>query len=179
MFGHNKLWTIIVMIVVFVFLYDIVIRRNWRRFTRYNAAKETAKRKNKKLLVIGATDTGGISGQISSQLHLYGCGDVCIDMEGCRACEKSIKGRIEDILPTLDTDSFVIYVSVVLEYVDDLEFVIKELERVSGGDLYVVYIDNIIDGPFDSYFDYKSKKTYKGNWRIVSGPPYWKYQRII
>lgn len=170
---------IIVGIVLVTLLYDIVIRRNWRRFTRYKTAKESAKRKNKKLLVIGATDTGGISGQISSQLSLYGCGDVCIDMEGCSACEKSMEGKIEDILPTLKTDSFVIYISVVLEYVDDLEFVIKELERVSGGDLYVVFIDNLIDIPhLGSYFDFKNKKSFRRKWKITSVSPQWRFKQI-
>jgi hypothetical protein len=95
-------------------------------------------------MVIGSPVSGGVSGQISSQLHLYGCGDVCVDMNGCETCTNGITTRIEDFLPTLENNSYVIFISVVLEYVDDLPAVIKDLERVSGGDLFVVYINKQI-----------------------------------
>jgi hypothetical protein len=161
----------------FVLWFDLLIRRNWRRYKEYKKATMTSRQKNKPLMVIGSTDSGGISGQISSYLHLYGCGDVCIDMNGCKKCTTGITSRIEDILPTLKDNSYVIYVSVVLEYVDDLPTVIKELERVSGGDLFVVYMDNILDIKelTRTYFDLSSGTTLHRKWNIKSGYPNWEW----
>jgi len=72
----------------------------------------------------------------------YGCGDVCLDMAGCPTCPTSITKKLEDWLPTAPSNSYVIYISLVLEYVDDdkIDFVLRELQRVSGGDLIIVHI---------------------------------------
>lgn len=175
--------TLIICIVLCVLFFDMIIRRNWRRFREYRKAVDVSKQKNKPLMVIGATDSGGISGQISALFHLYDCGDICVDMNGCNSCKNSVKSRLEDVLPKLKTNSCVIYVSVVLEYTDDLPSIIKELERVSGGDLFIVFIDNVLDLEIlgvhtGSYFDLSSATTLQRNWKISRGPPDWEFTEI-
>lgn len=158
---------------VVIFLFDLVLRRNYRRYVYYQAAQQLSQDVSKPLLVVGANDLGGVSGSISSALELYGCGDRCIDIQGCRECPGSAdKQRIEDVLPLLPTNSHVIYLSCVLEYVDSVANVTQELFRVSGGDLFIVHLDNLIDLPhFGSYIDPKTHEPFTRKWRIISAPP--------
>ena len=61
-------------------------------------------------------------------------------MVGCLECGDYLQGRLEDVLPQLESNSAVVYVSMTLEYVQDLDKVLAELSRVSGGDLFVVTV---------------------------------------
>lgn len=157
-------------VLFLVFLFDIVVQRNWRRHALYRSAQRRAQQTGKPLLVIGANDLGGLSGSIAAALSLYGCGDVCLDLEGCPRCpHSSVTSSVESALPALPADSHVVFVSVVLEYVDDLPSVLAELRRVSGGDLFVVHIDNLLDPIWPSlgdYTDIKTSKTLKRKWRL-------------
>jgi len=69
----------------------------------------------------------------------YGCGDVTVDIGGSR-CPNTIKDDLTSTLQKLPDRFCVIFVSVVLEYVENLKTCVAELERVSGGNLFVVYI---------------------------------------
>lgn len=91
------------------------------------------------------------------------CGNICIDMDGCPKCQVSVKGRIEDILPTFKADSHVIFVSCVLEYVDDIDKVWKELIRI-GGTIDNIYV--IPSGFCSRANNYKTKRIIKG---IING----------
>jgi hypothetical protein len=114
--------------------------RSIRRRVVYNKAVITAQNKHKKLLVIGDPDNGGHNMIFGRD---YDCGDVCLDLVGCKNCENSMKAKIEDALPTFEDNSYVIFLSCVLEYIDkkSISFVLKELKRVSGGDLFIVTVD--------------------------------------
>ena len=76
-------------------------------------------------------------------MSVYGCGDVCIDLHGCDYCKKSIKGDVLDILKKLPSDSYVIFESCVLEYLDEKkkELVLKEIKRVSPNNFFEVRIN--------------------------------------
>jgi hypothetical protein len=102
-------------------------------------AKTRSKETGKKLLVIGDPDNGFSNKYFGSD---YGCGDLCVDLIGCN-CPNQIKSKIETILPKLQTDSYVIYISCVLEYVDNnvIDGIITELKRVGGKDVFIVTVD--------------------------------------
>lgn len=106
-------------------------RRRGQRESKYNDAMNAARALGRPLVVVGAPDGGITSG--------YGCGDVTVDI--CdSSCPTSMKADITRPLP-FAPNSVVIFVSCVLEYVDDYDAAMKELMRVSGGYLYIVRVE--------------------------------------
>ncbi len=116
---------------------SLVVRRARRR-SLYAAALERAHATGKPLLVFGDPDEGIVDPLLGRS---YGCGDVCTDLTGCPRCPSGLPGRAEDVLPRLPANSHVVFASCVLEYVDDVEHVARELWRVSGGDLFVAHVE--------------------------------------
>lgn len=114
----------------------VAARRVARRKRIFAEAKARAAETGKPLLVIGDPDTG----LVTRMGRAYGCGDVCFDLTGCAGCPEGVAGRLEYTLPRVRGE-WVVYVSCVLEYVDDFEGVCRELERLSGGDLFVVTVE--------------------------------------
>lgn len=111
--------------------------RRWARQEGYARAQRLAASTGKPLIVIGAPRRGFINVAVAD----YGCGDLCIDLEGCAGCERAVTGRAEDVLPFLPDDSAVVFVSCTLEYVDDVELVWSELQRIAGRELVVVTVE--------------------------------------
>jgi hypothetical protein len=76
----------------------------------------------------------------------YGCGDVCIDLNGAPGCATGVKSSILDWLLDQADNSAVIFESEVLEYIPDKELsvTLSEMRRVSGGDLFASH-SNVID----------------------------------
>jgi hypothetical protein len=107
-------------------------RRRSLRATTYERAASEAKRLGRPLVVVGAPDGGVTSG--------YGCGDVTVDIVRSESCPNPLVADITKPLPFKD-DSVVIFVSCVLEYVEDSEVALRELCRVSGGHLFVVRVE--------------------------------------
>lgn len=127
----------------------------WRlakRGREYQAAQQQAAMAGLPLVVVGAPDGGTTSG--------YGCGDVCLDIEGCD-CAVSMKADITKPLPFPD-DSCVVFVSCVLEYVDDLDAAMKELLRISGGRLHIVGVE---PWTLAAYVYPGAKRTLPDSWR--------------
>ena len=114
--------------------------RNSKRKKVYQSVKDYAKKVNKPLMIIG-DPYNGISSKFEGDA-LYGCGDVCIDLTGCPKCKNSIrvKGPIPEKLKQFKNDSYVVYVSYVLEYVDDYEESVKELRRVGGDNVFALTV---------------------------------------
>ena len=103
----------------------------------FEEAQNRANETNKKLLVIGDPNNGVAS--IASGAD-YGCGDLCIDLTGCPKCPKSMKTKLEDVISKIDSNEYVIYISCVLEQVDDLPKILSYLNKVDPKDLYVVTV---------------------------------------
>jgi hypothetical protein len=124
------------------FLYEIVL--NYTRYIRrkqiFQVALNKSKTLDKPLLVIGDPDNGTTNHLLG---RCYGCGDVCLDITGCIGCPNGVKATIEEYLPTLKTNSHVIFISCVLEYVktENIDFIIQEIKRVSGDDYFIVSVD--------------------------------------
>jgi hypothetical protein len=106
-------------------------RRRSRRAAIYQEALHQARELNRPLMVIGAPDGGVTSG--------YDCGDITVDV--CpSSCPVHLQADITQRIPMPDA-SCVIFVSCVLEYVDDLEGALQEIQRVSGGHAYFVGVE--------------------------------------
>ena len=99
------------------------------RTAAYRAAAQRATELGRRLVVIGDPDAG----LHTRLMRAYGCGDVCVDQGGCPKCPVTVvaditKGPIADIAD----DSGVVFVSCVLEYVEDLNAALAEVARIAG-----------------------------------------------
>lgn len=100
-----------------------------RRRTAFQAATRRALDLGRPLVVIGDPNAGAHT----SLMPAYGCGDICIDLRGCPRC---IDQRAADItrgpVAGIADDSAVVFVSCVLEYVDDVDAARREILRMAG-----------------------------------------------
>lgn len=106
-------------------------RRKTRRADRYKAARVAATGLGRPLVVVGAPDRGMTAG--------YGAGDIVLDI-GPSALPNAVQCDICQPIP-IPTDSVVVFVACVLEYVDDAEAAWRELTRISGGRVYLVRVE--------------------------------------
>lgn len=120
--------------IVFIWIYCIIMMHRARR-TNYECALVLSRQINKPLLVIGDPDKGLACSWLGPQ---YGTGDVCIDLKPKTA--GVIAADMNEYLAKLPSDSHVIYISGVLEYVPDIKTAIREIKRVSGGNLYITRV---------------------------------------
>jgi len=95
----------------------------------FDAAARRASELGRPLVVVGDPDAG----MHTRLLRAYGCGDMCIDMNGCPMCSVTkvadlTKGPIDGIAD----DSAVVFVSCVLEYVADIDAALREISRIAG-----------------------------------------------
>ena len=112
--------------------------RREQRKRLYRRAKARAKELGKPLVVIGSPTAGVVNRYVGLD---YGCGDLCIDLQGCATCKNQVAKSVEEVLPRLKDESCVVFVSCVLEYVDDVRPVWRELRRVSGGELFIACVE--------------------------------------
>ena len=99
-----------------------------------------ARQRGKPLLVVGRPR--GWSDSTQSMLSRHGCGDVCVDITGCPECQAGMKADVAD-LSRFRTNSFgAAFASCTLEHVDDLPSAWRELNRVTGGHVFVVHPQN-------------------------------------
>jgi len=104
----------------------------------YHRAKEHARREGRSLVVIG-NPSGGF---VNKHVRVYGCGDVCIDIKGCKPCgpdTRVLKMDAYVALKTLPADSAVVFESEVFEYVRNMHDVVRELGRITGQDFQRIY----------------------------------------
>ena len=95
----------------------------------YDRAARRAAALHRPLVVVGDPDGGA-----HTRLYrAYGCGDLCVDLNGCPLCKVV---QVADItagpLPGIADDSAVVFVSCVLEYVGDAAAAVYELRRIAG-----------------------------------------------
>lgn len=106
----------------------------------FDAAARRAAELGRPLIVVGDPDAG----MHTRIVRAYGCGDMCIDKNGCPMC-KVMKaadlttGPIDGIAD----DSGVVFVSCVLEYVTDPDAALRELRRIAGApeNLFLVFVE--------------------------------------
>ena len=122
-----------ILIIILYISYEIVLKKIYLQNKIYNLAKKKAEETGKKLLVIGDPHAGILNKYYTP----YGCGDLMIDLEPCSTCP-AIQGKVEDILPRLKTNEYVIFESETIIFVptSEIDNVISQMNRVSGGDIY-------------------------------------------
>lgn len=114
--------------------------RRSRAKKAFEAAVLRAQQSGKPLLVVGNPAKGVVQRLFGPS---FSCGHACFSPDGCTGCERQIRGAIEDILPRLPANSAVIFTSGVLESVDDIDGALREITRVSGGDVFASFIDPV------------------------------------
>jgi hypothetical protein len=113
--------------------------RRTQRKNLFLRAQARAKELGRPLIVVGSPTAGVINRWIGTD---YECGDLCIDLQGCATCKVQVGRAVEEVLPKMPNASAVIFVSCVLEYVDDVRPVMRELRRVSGNELFVAHVEH-------------------------------------
>jgi hypothetical protein len=152
-------YEILLCILLLFLAYEILlcIRRKYRRRKQYKLAQERAHQLQKPLLVIGDPGNGLASRVTGAD---YGYGDVCLDLTGCPGSptrQHNLKGRAEEQLLLLDTNSHIVFESCTLEYVDDPLQVTREMFRVAGGDPNNIFGVRVDEWSLEAYF-------YPGAW---------------
>ncbi|MDC0719928.1 hypothetical protein [Nannocystis bainbridge] len=104
------------------------VRRFRERAEGFKAAAARAAATGRPLVVIGDPDAG----LHTRMARAYDCGDICVDLTGCPACPVGIAADITKGPIDLASDSAVVYVSCVLEYVDDVGAAVQEIRRIAG-----------------------------------------------
>lgn len=164
--------TFLIIILIFVILF-LILREFWfvyvlrsqKRKIIFDLAKQKAKETCKPLLVLGNPHADNYSFSKAD----YGCGDMCVDLTGCPLCINYTKEKLENYLPKLADNSYVVFASCILEYVDNLPEIKKQLERISGGDLFIVNIEpNSLKTKFFPNLGYVFKRKYV----LKNCPPY-------
>jgi hypothetical protein len=103
----------------------------------FNLALQRQAASRKPLLVVGSPSSSVLSKIFGTD---YDCADLCIDPKGCPGCPNSDTRPIGQALSALGSGSYVVFVSAgQLEHVDDVTATLQELQRVSGGDLFVAH----------------------------------------
>ena len=107
-------------------------RRKANRDHLYEQAKAEARRLRRPLVVIGAPDRGATEGPGMDA-------DVVIDI-GPSSLPQAIVADICKRTP-LKSNSCVVFVSCVLEYVDDYKAAMREIKRISGGHYFICRVE--------------------------------------
>ena len=122
--------------IIFFIVYELFIgiNRYFKRKYLFKKALQKSKELNKPLIVIGDPKQGTFNFLFGQN---YGCGDITIDITGSPVCSNkslNIRGKIEDILPKIASNSAIIFISCVLEYVDSSQLpqIINNLYRIGG-----------------------------------------------
>jgi len=145
-------------ILICIIIYGIFAANN-EAVKLYEQAEERAKKENKKLLVLGNPYT--TSGKmVTIFTNTYGCGDTCIDMNGCGSCKNTISDKVENVLSKFSSDEYIVFESGLLEVVDEdkLDYIVNEIYRIAGKKENIYgrhYIQN-----HKTYYNYVGKHAY-------------------
>lgn len=156
---------VILYFVIFLFVYIITYKVQKRKSYIYKLAKKRTDETNKLLMVIGDPINGSFFHRYFTHKILgppYDYGDVSIDISGCPENKgHSIKSKLENVIHKFHTNSYVIYISQTLEYIDPklLNYVLKELIRVSNKDLFIVNM-NFDNDSYNDRYDTFIRYTY-------------------
>lgn len=166
-----KLTIFVICIVIFFILINELtqgIIRQKHRQKIFKLAQERAKETSKPLVVFGDPYYGLGSRFFNMFMDGYGCGDETVDLTGAPNCPRGIKSDILEYLKKQKSNSKVIFISCVLEYIKNIDQVINEIMRVAGSkdNIFIVTVSQF---SLSAYLyredDYKALN-------IIKGPPY-------
>ena len=135
---------IITIITIYIIIYIIIyimyelhnpIKRYILAKTYFAKALALAKKKNKKLMVIGDPCTGNVAMSLQRAFPNSQHGDITIDLFGCDKCDKM---DINDIAEwkKYETNSHVVVDIATLSFGKNLPVILDEIKRISGGDFF-------------------------------------------
>ena len=144
------------------------VYRHWQRYDGYRWARARADALERPLIVVGDPVAGATCRMFGAA---SGYGDVCMDLTGCPEAPSGVErvgGDARAALAKRPANSAIVFVSFVLEYVDDPAALYAEAKRVAGGtaNLRVLTVH-----PYTlCAMDY-AEETYATKWRIFSLEP--------
>ena len=118
----------------------MALRRFEARRRAFEAAARRASALGRPLVVVGDPDAGAHTRLVRA----YECGDLCIDLRGCPRCQVMQAADLTaGPVPGVADDSAVVFVSCVLEYVEDPASAAAELRRMAGSpeNLFIVFVE--------------------------------------
>jgi hypothetical protein len=135
-----KTIALIIIFVLMLICYEtiICIKRKINRRRIFSLAKERSIKTGLPLLVVGDPYNGLAS--IVTGID-YGCGDICIDLTGCNKCPSKIKEKLENVVQRIDLNGYIVFISCVLEYVDDLPLIVSYLNKMDPKNLFIVSVE--------------------------------------
>lgn len=109
---------------------SLFMAQRWaQRRASFAAATARALELGRPLVVIGDPNAGAHT----RLMPAYGCGDLCIDLHGCPRCAHYQAADItRGPIAGVADDSAVVFVSCVLEYVNDIDAARREILRIAG-----------------------------------------------
>ncbi len=115
------------------------VKRFFRRRDYYNDALARATETERHLVVVGDPKAGATT----RILPATGSGDLCIDLTGCPSSENGLAADITKRVDVVKDDSAVVFVSCVLEYVDDIQAAWAEIVRMAGSpsNIFIVTVE--------------------------------------
>ena len=144
------------------------IYRHWQRYDGYRWARARADELERPLIVVGDPEAGSTCRWFGAA---SGYGDVCMDLTGCPGAPKGVERVGGDAFPALarrPANSAVVFVSFVLEYVEDPAAFYAEVKRVAGctENLRVLTVN-----PYTFCALSYAEDTYAARWRIFGLEP--------
>jgi hypothetical protein len=172
----NKFVVFISIVIISIFIYTAIhaFLRNSNRSTLYKLAQKRSQKTKRKLIVIGDPNNGKYSRLMGAA---YGCGDICIDLSGCPKCKNGKIGDATEELRKIPSNSAVIFISCVLEYVDNIEELITEIYRVGGNDSQNIFVVSVSQYDLFSYFYVDG--NHKSTNIITHAPPNYPFIKYI
>jgi hypothetical protein len=128
-------WRILIVLYFVCCCVDSLIVRNVKKKVLYSRAVRYASKMKKELVVLGSPhldlQTGGVISYITEKTvgAVYGCGDICVDIQGCSKCTSSYQGDILDFLKTKSPKSCVLFSTGVLEFTENFDAIRHQIER--------------------------------------------------
>ena len=140
-----------------------MIRRHFQTKKFYRDALQISKKIGKKLMVIGDPCGGTYFRFLSKYFPNCEHGDVTIDLYGCLDCNK-VDINDMDAWSKFDTNSYVIMETGTISYSDNIKQLLKEINRISGGDF-------LSSGSTQGYlWEYFLYKTYDAKLNYIIYP---------
>lgn len=124
-----------VLVYIIACIIDSFLLRNIKKKTLYRNAVRYASENDLKLVVVGSPSldlqTGGLISYATEKTlgPSYGCGDVCVDIQGCPKCEVSYTGDVLDFLRKQGDSRCVLFSTGVFEFTDNYEEIAREIKR--------------------------------------------------
>ena len=168
-FKINLYFYVLIVILIYDTLESPLKRQFYTSKIIYNKGLSLAKEKGKKLIVIGDPCVGNVFMNIQNKFPNMKHGDITIDLFGCSKCVHMDINNIKSWKKFRDNGFVIIENSTVSFCQNNIQKVLAEIKRVSGGDFYSA------GGTYSKYWQYFGYKQYSNLIKDKSTPGYMIY----